>query len=59
MIYNLLLCSDIQYYSTLLHDGDQLKWLVHCFGVRVLSVMLLCGKKRVLCAMCTNHAYKK
>jgi len=43
----------------LLYDGDQLQQLlVHCFGSRVSSILLLCSKK-ILCAMCTNQAYKK
>jgi len=40
---------------TLLHDGDQMQQLcVNCFGVRVSSVLLLCGKN--MWTMCAHQA---
>jgi len=39
-------------YLTLLYDGDQLQYLLmHCFDVRVSSVLLLCSSKRPLCGL--------
>ena len=39
-------------YLTLLYDSDQLQYLlVHCFGIRISSVLLLCSNKNPLCAL--------
>jgi len=49
-------------YSQHLYDGDQLQWLlVHCFSVRISSVLLMCSKKKKMCVQCirTKHTTSK